>query len=94
MENWKEEFDNQFKGGLFGSPTLDADINRRPYGSILQLKKFIQTEIIEKLIEDIDEYSLYEGKDAPKLPVEEQRINDLLKEIQEDLRAKWLGEQK
>jgi hypothetical protein len=63
MENWKEQFDKRY-GGLFGVK-----------GSI---KNFIQTEVIEKLIEDIpDEHSagmfLASNKD-----------------IKEQLRKKWL----
>lgn len=69
--NWKEQFKGEFASGEF----LGTGITR-----ISTVEKFIETEIIEKLIEEMPEHCDYFVGERPTLT-----------RIKQQLRAKWLG---
>lgn len=66
--NWKKEFDKQFTSSKFPAHNLNYPGN---------VKDFISTEIIEKLIEDIPNHSPWS-------------VVDELAKLKQQLRDKWL----
>ncbi len=89
--NWKEQFDQLYPHPFLPVTSIDRaktiSIQQDAldeYYRLLQpsVKDFISKEIIEKIIEDIPPHLGFDSED------------ETWKEIQEELRTKWLREEK
>jgi len=81
MPNWKEEFDKDF-----GDRTVDETVPYRlvKFNNFMmypEIKVFIETEVIEKLIEDI------RGHKCRCHCPENKRLDEVI----QDLRSRWLS---
>lgn len=79
LSKWEEEFQNQFYDAL---RPVEHDILDYVHGE--DIKDFIRTEIIEKLIGDVD-IIIFDDVNG--------KVLQTTKDIQQQLKAKWLGKE-
>lgn len=83
MTNWKEQFDKGFKERFFNFFPYNGEDKRHYFYT--DIKSFISTEIIEKLIADIPDVIMPNAYDSIN---DESYVKNA--ELKQQLRDKWL----